>query len=385
MPDNNSTPPPASPEGASWDKTAAGAESPLSPDESPSKNSGDDASCPPEKDPGQVEEDDSGHEPSSPEKSGDAANADNNVDAQAGIDGANGGAANSPDKNEENDGTPTPPEDYGQGGEGEPGNVDKDGDKAAEEDTKTMGLLDHLNELRARLAKACLAVAIGFGICWVFVDPLFDTLIRPLLAVLPEGTHAQYTTLPEAFFTRMYIALVAGIFLASPAIFYQIWAFVAPGLYDEEKRYILPIAFLSAIFFIAGAVFCYFIVFPYAFRFFISFSTPDIVITPKVSDYLSFTIKLLFAFGLIFEMPIFTFFLARLGILTAGMMRKGRKFAIVGIFIVAAILTPPDVLSQVLMAVPMLLLYEISIGVAAIFGKKKTEDKTQEDKAEQKA
>ena len=240
-----------------------------------------------------------------------------------------------------------------------------------EEGGEPMGLMDHLSELRSRLVRCCIAVGIGFGICWAVVDPIFDVLIQPLLAVLPPGTHAQYTTLPEAFFTRMYIAFVAGVFLASPAIFYQIWAFVSPGLYDEEKRHILPIAFLSAIFFLAGGAFCYFIVFPFAFSFFVSFSTPDIVVTPKVSDYLSFVLKLLIAFGLIFEMPIFTLFLARMGILTAAMMRKGRRYAIVGIFILAAILTPPDVVSQLLMACPMLLLYEASIWVAAAFGKKR--------------
>lgn len=241
-----------------------------------------------------------------------------------------------------------------------------------EADDKTMGLLDHLNELRSRLIKSTLAIAAGFALCWSFVDPLFNLLLTPLLEVLPEGTHAQYTSLPEAFFTRMLIAFVAGAFVASPVIFYQIWAFIAPGLYDEEKRYILPLAFLSALFFIAGGLFCYFIVFPFAFRFFISYSTPEIVMTPKVSDYLSFTLKLIFAFGLIFEMPIFTFFLARLGLITAALMRKARKYAIVIIFILAAILTPPDVLSQLLMACPMLLLYELSIGVAAIFGRKRT-------------
>lgn len=234
-----------------------------------------------------------------------------------------------------------------------------------------MGLMDHLSELRARLVRCCIAVCVGFLLCWAFVDPIFNILIQPLLSVLPDGTHAQYTTLPEAFFTRMYIAFVAGVFLASPAIFYQVWAFVAPGLYDEEKRYIVPIALLSALFFIAGGAFCYFIVFPFAFSFFVSFSTPEIVITPKVSDYLSFVLKLLIAFGLIFEMPIFTLFLARMGLLTAGMMRRGRRYAIVGIFILAAILTPPDVVSQLLMACPMLLLYEASIGVAALFGRRK--------------
>lgn len=246
-----------------------------------------------------------------------------------------------------------------------------DSDAQKEEEAGTMGLLDHLNELRKRLMKACIAVCVCFGFCWAFIDPLFNILMEPLLKILPEGTHAQYTTLPEAFFTRMYIALIAAIFVASPVIFYQVWAFVAPGLYDEEKKYIIPIALVSAVFFVCGALFCYFIVFPFAFNFFISYSTPEIVITPKVSDYLSFVIKLLLAFGLIFEMPIFTLFLSRLGIVTAKMMRKARRYAIVIIFILAAILTPPDVLSQLLMACPMLILYEVSIGVAVIFGKRK--------------
>ena len=242
-----------------------------------------------------------------------------------------------------------------------------------------MGLLDHLNELRSRLTKAVIALIIGFALCWFFVDPLFNILVRPLLAVLPEGTHAQYTTLPEAFFARVLIAFVAGAFLVSPVIFYQIWAFVAPGLYDEEKRYIAPIAFASALFFVAGGCFCYFIVFPYAFNFFISYSSPEIVITPKISDYLSFALKLIFAFGLIFEMPVFTMFLARLGILTAKMMRRARRYAVVAIFILAAILTPPDVISQLLMACPMLLLYEASIGVAVIFGRRTAKEKTDDE------
>lgn len=242
-----------------------------------------------------------------------------------------------------------------------------------------MGLLEHLNELRSRLTKAVIALIIGFALCWVFVDPLFNILVRPLLAVLPEGAHAQYTTLPEAFFARVLIAFVAGAFLVSPVIFYQIWAFVAPGLYDEEKRYIVPIAFASALFFVAGGCFCYFIVFPYAFNFFISYSSPEIVITPKISDYLSFTLKLIFAFGLIFEMPVFTMFLARLGILTAKMMRRARRYAVVAIFILAAILTPPDVISQLLMACPMLLLYEVSIGVAVVFGRRTVKEKTDDE------
>lgn len=247
-------------------------------------------------------------------------------------------------------------------------------------DPASMGLLDHLNELRSRLTKSVIFAAIGFGACWAFVDPLFNILTAPLLEALPAGTHAQYTTLPEAFFARMFIAFIAGLFAVSPAIFYQVWAFVAPGLYDEEKKYIVPIAFVSAVFFVGGALFCYYIVFPFAFNFFLSFSTPEIEVTPKISDYLSFTIKLLFAFGIIFEMPIFTLFLARLGIISAKVMRKGRKYAIVGIFILAAILTPPDVVSQLLMACPMLALYEISILVAVIFGKGPKKEESSEEK-----
>ena len=242
---------------------------------------------------------------------------------------------------------------------------------AAQETDRPMSLMEHLNELRSRLMWMVGFAIVGFLGCWVIVDPIFDALTKPLMAVLPEGTHAQYTTLPEAFFTRMYISFVAGLFAASPLIFYQVWAFIAPGLYDEEKRYIIPIALISAMFFMGGGAFCYYIVFPFAFSFFVSFSTPEIVITPKMSDYLSFVIKLILAFGLIFEMPIFALFLSRMGVVTAAMMRRFRRYAIVLIFIVAAILTPPDVLSQLLMAGPMILLYELSVGVAAIFGRKK--------------
>ncbi|MBQ4567720.1 MAG: twin-arginine translocase subunit TatC [Desulfovibrio sp.] len=246
-----------------------------------------------------------------------------------------------------------------------------------------MSLMDHLNELRVRLVRCCIAIGLGFLACWGGVEYLFDILVAPLLAALPEGSHAQYLSLPEAFFTRMYIAFVAGVFAASPYIFYQIWSFIAPGLYEEEKRHIIPIAILSAIFFIGGGAFCYFIVFPYAFNFFVSFATQEIVVMPKISDYLGFVLKLLIAFGLIFEMPLFSLFLSRLGIISAPLMRRVRRYAILVIFIVAAILTPPDVVSQMLMAGPMLILYELSIGVAALFGRKKKAPATaEEDKAQ---
>ncbi|MDR2744843.1 MAG: twin-arginine translocase subunit TatC [Desulfovibrio sp.] len=238
-----------------------------------------------------------------------------------------------------------------------------------EDPASKMTLMGHLNELRVRLVRSCMAVGIAFLACWVVVDPIFDTLVNPLLDVLPPHSTAIYTTLPEGFFTRMFIAFVTALFLASPVIFYQLWSFIAPGLYEEEKRAIVPIAFVSAIFFILGGFFCYFIVFPYAFKFFVSFSTEAIVVMPKISDYLDFVLKLILAFGLIFEMPLFAFFLSRMGLVTAAMMRRVRRYAVLSIFIVAAILTPPDVVSQLLMACPMLILYEVSILVAAAFGR----------------
>lgn len=245
-----------------------------------------------------------------------------------------------------------------------------------------MSLMDHLRELRTRILYSLAAVFVAFLACWAVVEPVFNVLTKPLLDVLPAGSTAMYTTLPEAFFTRMYIAFIVGLFAASPFIFYQIWSFISPGLYEEEKHFILPIAFISALFFIAGGLFCYYIVFKYAFAFFVSFATEDIVAMPKISDYLDFVLKLVLAFGFIFEMPIFSFFLSRMGIVTARKMREVRRYAVLVIFIVAAILTPPDVVSQLLMAVPMLILYEVSIIVALIFGKKEEEKPQEEEEAD---
>lgn len=246
---------------------------------------------------------------------------------------------------------------------------------ASEENADKMPLMEHLNELRVCLTRCCIAVGIAFLACWTVVEPVFDALVNPLLAVLPPKSSPIYTTLPEGFFTRMYLAFITGLFLASPVIFYQIWRFIVPGLYDEEKRFIVPIAVVSALFFIGGGCFCYFLVFPYGFNWFVSFDSETVNFMPKISDYLDLVLKLILAFGLIFEMPLFAFFLSRMGIITAAMMRSSRRYAVLSIFIVAAILTPPDPGSQILMACPMLLLYELSIVVAAAFGcKKKSRD-----------
>lgn len=251
-------------------------------------------------------------------------------------------------------------------------------------EVRPMSLMEHLGELRTRLIRCCIAVALAFMACYSVADILFKELCRPLVEAMPPGSKLIFTALPEAFFVYLQVAFVAAIFMASPYIFYQIWAFIAPGLYEEEKQHMLPIAGFSAFFFIVGAAFCYLVVFPFAFSFFIGFATEDIAAMPSLSEYLGFALKLLIAFGLIFEMPLFAFFLARMGIITAELMRRVRRYAILVIFIVAAILTPPDVMSQMLMAIPMLVLYEFSIFVAAMFGKKRkpTQEETEEPQKE---
>ncbi|MGE4554375.1 MAG: twin-arginine translocase subunit TatC, partial [Desulfovibrionaceae bacterium] len=190
--------------------------------------------------------------------------------------------------------------------------------------------------------------------------------------VVVEQGHFIYTYPPEAFFAYVKVAFVAGFFLVSPFVFYELWGFVAPGLYEHERKWMIPVALLSAIFFVSGALFGYFIVFPFGFEFFASYANEAISFMPKLSEYLSFALKLLFAFGLIFEMPLFVFFLSRFGLVTSRMLRKQRKYAILVAFIVAAVLTPPDPFTQCLMAGPLVILSEISIWVAFFFGKEKT-------------
>lgn len=229
----------------------------------------------------------------------------------------------------------------------------------------------HLEELRKRLIVCFAAVGVGFALAYGFKEKLFQILTLPLISVMQQGETLIYTGLPEAFFTFLKVAFLAGLMIASPVIIYQFWMFVAPGLYDREKRLLLPIVFLSSIFFLGGALFGYFVVFPFGFEFFLGFATETIRPMPSMKEYLSFSAKLLLAFGLVFELPLVITFLARLGIVSVPFLKKSRKYAILLFFVVAAILTPPDVVTQVMMALPMMLLYEISIIGARIFGKAK--------------
>ncbi|MGA6925943.1 MAG: twin-arginine translocase subunit TatC, partial [Desulfosarcina sp.] len=207
----------------------------------------------------------------------------------------------------------------------------------------------HLEELRKRLITSFIAVAIGFAVSYGFKEQLFQILTRPLISVMKEGETLIYTGLPEAFFTFLKVSFLAGLMIASPVIIYQFWMFVAPGLYDREKRLLIPVVFLSSIFFIGGALFGYFVVFPFGFDFFLGFATETIRPMPSMKEYLSFSAKLLLAFGLVFELPLVITFLARLGIVSVPFLKKNRKYAILLFFVGAALLTPPDVVTQVMM------------------------------------
>jgi sec-independent protein translocase protein TatC len=234
--------------------------------------------------------------------------------------------------------------------------------------------LAHLEELRRRLIICAIAIGIGFVISYIFSKQLFSLLILPLVKVLPADSKLIFTSLPEMFLAYIKVSLVGGIILAIPVIFYELWMFVAPALYQKEKRYLVPFVLFSSILFILGALFGYLIVFPYGFKFFISFATEDIQALPSVKQYFSFAIRLLLAFGLVFEMPVVVLFLAKIGLVTPDAMKRFRKYAILCAFILGAILTPPDVATQIMMALPIIILYELSILISKVVYRKKKED-----------
>ena len=242
-----------------------------------------------------------------------------------------------------------------------------------------MPFTSHLAELRKRLIVCFVAVGLGFTVAYAFSGKIFEWLVQPLIKVLPPGDKLVFTALPEAFFIYLKASLIAGIVLASPVIFYELWMFVAPGLYRKEKRWVLPFVIISSLLFTGGALFGYYVVFPVGFRFLVGFSTENIRALPSLQLYLSFCLKLLLGFGLVFEFPVLAYFLARAGIINPRMMAKNRRMAILLIFIIAAVVTPPDVVSQIMLAVPLYLLFEISILIVKVAGKKRKKENIEED------
>ena len=235
-----------------------------------------------------------------------------------------------------------------------------------------MSLTDHLAELRTRLIRALMATAIGFAVAYFWASELVTFLLRPLR---DQGLDVEVigTGVTDAFFIKLKVSAIAGVFVASPVIFFQAWRFVSPGLYSREKRVAVPFSIAATFFFVAGAAFCYALVFPVAFRFFLEqFQTIALGPQIRISEYLTFASRMLLAFGITFELPVASFFLARVGLITHRTLLDSARYAIVVIFVVAAVLTPgPDIASQMLMAAPLLVLYALSIGVAWVFGRER--------------
>jgi sec-independent protein translocase protein TatC len=223
-----------------------------------------------------------------------------------------------------------------------------------------MSLIEHLQELRTRLIRAFIAIGLGFIIAYAIADPLFHMLTWPIREVSGGKILLIGTGVGEAFYTKIKVALIAGLFIASPAVFYEIWKFIAPGLYETERKMAKP--------FILGGYFCWAVVFRVGYAFFLAqYASIGVTPTIRISEYLAFSSKLLLAFALTFEMPIFAFFFTKLGMIDYKMMASYWRYAILAIFIVSAALTPPDMISQFLLAIPLLMLYAISIGVAWMF------------------
>ena len=272
-----------------------------------------------------------------------------------------------------------------------------------------MAFLDHLEELRWRILKALAAVFFGAIFCFVFSDPIVKILTRPYeeavfsleaqrssnavqavenlvrkwfdlpnaelepvqeLTELPPARRLQALKPMTYFYINLQIAFIGGLILALPAVFYQVWRFIAPGLLSREKRLMIPIISLSVFCFSIGALIAYWIVLPLGLRFFLALEPPDMTSQWAVDEYIGFVLRLIMGFGIVFEMPVMALLLAKLGVLTAARMRRIRRYAIVGIFILGAIFTPPDPVSQLLMALPLLLLYEISIWVCKVSQRK---------------
>jgi sec-independent protein translocase protein TatC len=238
----------------------------------------------------------------------------------------------------------------------------------------TMTILEHLEELRSRLIKIIIAAALGFAVGYYYSKPILDFLEKPLIAALPEAQKQLiYTGLTEAFFTYLKVGLLAGIFIASPFILYQVWAFVSPGLYKKEKSILVPVTVVSFFLFVGGAAFAYFIVFPTGFKVLIGL-TDNTSQVPfiKMQEYFSFVMWMLLAFGVSFELPVVIFLLSRFGIVSYQGLKKFRLYALLGAFILGAVLTPTgDIINQSLLAVPLFILYEVSIWITFFFGKKK--------------
>ncbi len=238
------------------------------------------------------------------------------------------------------------------------------------EELPRMSLLQHLEELRKRLFVSAVAIAVGFGLCWWKSAEIFQFLQAPVIKALPQGTKLAYTQLTEPFMLYVNIALLAGVIVASPVILYQVWLFIAPALYKHEKRWALPFVIMSVVFFISGAAFGYYVAFPMVANFLVTVGK-DFQPVIKIDDYLDILSKIILGLGLVFETPILIFFLARIGVVTEKWLLAKFRYAVLVIFIIAALITPtPDIPTQCAFALPMCGLYLLGVAMAWAFKKK---------------
>jgi sec-independent protein translocase protein TatC len=261
--------------------------------------------------------------------------------------------------------------------------TNKNDDNDESVDAHKMPLLDHLIELRSRLLKSVVALFIAFLICFFFAEPIYSFLTEPLAEILRERREDPrmiFTALTEVFFTYVKVAFFAAAFISCPIFLTQLWLFVAPGLYKKEQKALAPFLVATPVLFFIGGALVYYVIFPLAARFLVGFEVAPgqgalpIELEAKVGEYLSLIMKLIFAFGLCFQLPVIMTLLARVGLATSAGMAAKRKYAIVAVFVVAAVLTPPDPISQISLAVPIILLYEISIYMAKLVERRRAKE-----------
>jgi sec-independent protein translocase protein TatC len=237
----------------------------------------------------------------------------------------------------------------------------------------------HIAELRKRIIIIGIAILVAFFACFAVYEPILNWMMIPVEAVLPEGSQMVAIEVQETFFTALKVAFFSGFLVSLPVIFWQMWLFIAPGLYENEKKFIFPFVFFATLMFLVGASFAYYIVVPFGFSFLINFGSTVVTVMPSIGKYVGFFTKLLFGFGIAFELPVITFFLSMVGLVDDRMLKEFFKYAIVLIFILSALLTPPDVLTQFLMAGPLILLYGVSILIARTFNPYKELNIEEED------
>jgi sec-independent protein translocase protein TatC len=256
-----------------------------------------------------------------------------------------------------------------------------DDERSAEERLAEGTLISHLVELRQRLLKCVIAIAIVFAPCAWFANDLFTIIATPLISKMPAGSSMIATSLISPFMAPLKLSLFVALFIAMPYVLYQVWAFVAPGLYKREKRFAIPLVVSSIVLFYAGVAFAYFVVFPLMFAFLTTTAPTGVQVMTDITNYLDFVLLLFFAFGIAFEMPVATVLLAATGLVRLETMTKNRGYVILGIFVIAAFLTPPDALSQTAMALPMWFLYEIGIVLSRIMLREKLAQQRREEQS----